>query len=257
MRLSHESMLDAVNEVARLTGDVALGMFASDIAVETKDDGSPVTRADRAAESIARDWIAKRFPDHGVLGEEFAAVNPDAELRWIIDPIDGTASFIRGVPLWGTLIALARGEDILAGAIYCPAVREMVCAARGLGAWWNGSRAQVSSVATLGDALLLTADSTFAQHPARGASWQTLTTASSLNRGWCDCYGYLLVATGRAEVMVDPVLAPWDAAALYPVISEAGGVITDWTGRATAFGDGCIATNGALAQEVRLRLGAS
>ena len=248
-------LLEAVEEVARLAGDIALEMFATDIAVEIKGDGSPVTQADRAAEVDARAWISARFPDHGIVGEEMGVTNPNAKLRWFLDPIDGTASFIRGVPLWGTLVAVARGSDVIAGAIYCPAVGELVCAAEGRGAWWNGRRTHVSKTGQLRDAVVLTTDERFEKHPDRGIAWRRLAGGAKQSRGWGDCFGYLLVATGRAEVMVDPVMSPWDAAALYPVITEAGGVITDWTGKATAFGDGTIATNAALSEDVLQVLG--
>ena len=255
--LTPAQLLEAVEDVARLAGHVALELFSPDIAVEMKGDGSPVTHADRSAEIAAREWITSNFPDHGILGEEMGVTNPNAELRWILDPIDGTASFIRGVPLWGTLVAVARGEEVIAGAIFCPALEELVCGADGCGAWWNGARARVSGKGKLGDSCILTTDDRFAQHPERGAAFRDLAAKSKLARGWSDCYGYLLVATGRAEAMVDPIMSPWDAAALYPVITEAGGVITDWTGKRTAFGDGAVATNSGVAQEVRriLRVG--
>lgn len=248
-------LLQAVADVARLAGDTAHGLYSTSIAVEVKGDGSPVTHADRTAERAARDWIEKRFPQHGIIGEELAATRPDAELRWFLDPIDGTQSFIRGVPLWGSLAAVARGEEILAGAIYCPAVNELVCAATGEGCWCNGVRVTVSNVSAMRDAAVLTTDPRFITHPDRGTAWRELASQARIARGWSDCYGYLLVATGRAEVMVDPAMTPWDAAALMPVISEAGGVITDWSGRMTAFGDGIVASNGALAARVQEILG--
>lgn len=244
-------LLQAVDEVARRAGGVALAAFRKNPAVEWKADGSPVTAADRAAEQAAREWISKRFPSDGILGEEMGHHNPDAERRWIVDPIDGTTSFIRGVPLWGTLVAVARGEQVLAGAIFCPAVDEMVCAATGAGCWWNGVRARVSGTAELSRAVVLTTDERFVGHDQRRAGWRALAARSGGARGWSDCFGYLLVATGRAEAMADPVMSVWDSAALMPVIEEAGGVFTDWDGRATAFGGSAIASNAALAGEVR------
>jgi histidinol-phosphatase len=252
---SPAQLLHAVADLARLTGATALGMYEPSIAVERKKDGSPVTIADRTAERVAREWLEIRFPDHGILGEELGSTRPDAELRWFIDPIDGTQSFIRGVPLWGTLVAVARGAEVLAGAIYCPAVRELVCAALGEGCWWNDARASVSKVDSLADAAVLTTDHRFANNPDRGEAWRELASRSHMARGWSDCYGYLCVATGRAEAMVDPEMTPWDAAALIPVISEAGGVITDWKGKVTAFGDGIVASNAALAPQVQDILG--
>jgi histidinol-phosphatase len=238
-------------ELARITGIVAMRHYRSRLTVETKADGSPVTVADRAAEEAARAWVRTRFPEDGILGEELGEERPGARRRWIIDPIDGTKSFVRGAPLWGSLVALCEGDQVLAGAAYFPAVEELVAAAPGAGCWWNGSRCQVSSVAALAEATVLTTDERFSERPDRRDGWLALSHAASVSRTWGDCFGYLLVATGRAEVMCDPIMSPWDAAALQPIIAEAGGVFTDWTGAATAFGGSAIATNRALADDVR------
>ena len=250
-----QGLMQAAAEVAREAGDVALGFFRGGIAVDTKSDGTPVTVADRTAEQAARDWLEARFPEDGILGEEFGETRPGAERRWILDPIDGTKTFIRGVPLWGTLVALAKGERILVGAAYFPAVGELLVAAPGQGCFWNGKPTRVSSQGELSKAVVLSTDERFLLHPERGEAWRGLAREAAMDRTWGDCYGYLLVATGRAEVMVDEVLSPWDAAALQPIIEEAGGVFTDWKGRATSFGGDCIATNGALSRVVRERLG--
>ncbi len=238
-------------ELAHIAGSVALRHYRSRLTVETKADGSPVTIADRAAEEAARAWVRKRFPDDGILGEEFGEERPGARRRWILDPIDGTRSFVRGAPLWGSLVAYCEGERVLAGAAYFPAVDEIVAAAPGAGCWWNGTRCQVSRVALMSDATVLTTDARFRERPERLAGWSALSRAASLSRTWGDCFGYLLVATGRAEAMCDPILSPWDAAALQPIIEEAGGVFTDWSGASTAFGGSAVATNRALADEVR------
>ena len=248
------SVADAVEEVARLAGDIALGYYKSSLVVESKADGSPVTIADRSAEQAARDWIERRFPTDGILGEELGVTRPDARRRWVLDPIDGTKTFIRGVPLWGTLIGVTEGDEVLAGAAYFPAVGELLVAARGTGCWWNGARCQVSSRATLGDATVLTTDERFAGDQAQVAGWRRLMGQAAVSRSWGDCYGYLLVSTGRAEVMVDGILSPWDAAALMPIVEEAGGVFTDWKGTRTAFGGSAIATNQGVAAESRMLL---
>ena len=284
---SSSGLMEAAAEVARIAGDVALRHFRSALAVETKTDGSPVTIADRSAERAAREWLEARFPDDGILGEELGLTRPDAPRRWILDPIDGTKSFIRGVPLWGSLVALveeAGGENrVLAGAAYfpalgeslardtlskerqhfrldvdgehLPALGESLAAAPGAGTWWNGVRCAVSRVATIEESTVLTTDEHFRHAPARRAAWNALADRALLSRSWGDCYGYLLVATGRAEVMVDGILSPWDAAAFHPIIDEAGGVLTDWTGKRTAFGGDAIASNGALATMARRLLG--
>lgn len=248
---SGESLLHASAEVARLAGDMAQRYFRSDVRVETKGDGSPVTVADREAERVAREWLAQRFPLDGILGEEHGTERGDAARRWIIDPIDGTASFVRGVPLWGTLIAVAVGDDVLAGAAYFPATGELIAAAPGEGCWWNDARCRVSAVASLTAATVLTSDESFRRDPPRRIAWERLASQSAMSRSWGDCYGYLLVATGRAEVMADAKVQAWDAAPFLPIIEEAGGVFTDWSGARTAFGGDMIATNAALAQPVR------
>jgi histidinol-phosphatase len=243
--------MQAVAELARATGDCALEFFATELAVDAKRDGSPVTIADRSAERLARDWIASRFPSDGVLGEEFGADRPDAARRWIIDPIDGTESFIRGVPLWGTLVAVAEQDNVIAGAAYFPALGELVVAAIGAGCWRNGQRCSVSSVSEIGAATVLTTDTRFDGETVRKEVWDALAGKAALTRTWGDCYGYFLVATGKAEVMVDPVVAQWDVAAFVPIIGEAGGVLTDWEGACAPFGGSAIASNAALAKEVR------
>jgi len=248
------SLLAAVAEVARVAGTVANGFFGSRLDVRTKVDGSPVTAADCAAEAAARDWIARRFPDADILGEELAGDRRLGRRCWIVDPIDGTKTFVRGVPLWGTLVAVADGEQVLAGAAYFPALGESLAAALGEGCWWNDSRSSVSSVSELSAATVLTTDEQFRVAPEQRRAWDALASSSRMSRSWGDCYGYLLVATGRAEAMLDARLATWDAAALLPAVTEAGGVFTDWNGRETAFGGSAVATNAALATAIREQL---
>jgi histidinol-phosphatase len=245
-----DTLVGPAADLARLAGDVALRHYRSNLTVETKADGSPVTAADRAAETAAREWLRRRFPEDGILGEEFGEERQGAQRRWLIDPIDGTKTFVRGVPLWGSLVALCEGEQVLAGAAYFPAVGELLAAAPGAGCWWNGSRCSVSSVATLDQATVLTTDERMPGRPQCRTGWERVAANAALSRSWGDCFGYLLVATGRAEMMCDAVLSPWDGAALYPIIREAGGSFTDWTGRDTAFGGSAVATNGALARTI-------
>jgi len=246
-----ESYLEAVADLARIAGDFAMSHYGKTLTVDVKRDGSPVTVADRGAEERARAWIEKRFPEDGILGEEFGDVRPDAHRRWILDPIDGTKSFIRGVPLWGTLVAVTEGESVLAGCAYFPAVAETVAAAVGEGCFWNGARCSVSSTATITESTVTITDDRFEGRPERAMAWHRLASRAAVARTWGDCYGYLLLATGRADVMADDVAAPWDSAALYPIVTEAGGSFTDWSGTATAFGGDIIATNAVLAQPVR------
>ncbi|HEY2374806.1 MAG TPA: inositol monophosphatase family protein [Gemmatimonadaceae bacterium] len=254
-RADRTLLLEAVQELARRTGSVALRHFRSALTIESKTDGSPVTIADRSAEQAAREWIAQRFPDDGVVGEEFGTHLPAAKRRWLIDPIDGTKTFVRGVPLWGSLIAVCEDDAVLAGAAFFPALDEMLVAATGLGCWWNGTRAHVSATSSISAATVLTTDERFSRTLDLRDGWRRLADSAAISRSWGDCYGYLLVATGRAEVMVDGIVGPWDSAPLYPAITEAGGVFSDWQGKDTAFGGSIIATNAAIAAPARELLG--
>jgi histidinol phosphatase-like enzyme (inositol monophosphatase family) len=246
-----DSYMNAVAEVATVAGNVALRYYGKNPEAHLKNDGSLVSAADYDAERSARAWIEKNFPADGIIGEELPTTRESAKRRWIIDPIDGTFTFLQSVPLWGTLVAVVEGERVIAGAAYFPAVAETVVAAPGKGAWWNGSRTTVSKVSELKSARLVTTDARFKRDPSRRERWLELQNSAQIMRTWGDCYGYLLVATGRADVMVDDVVSAWDLAALLPVITEAGGAFTDWKGRTTAFGGDAIATNSLLADAVR------
>lgn len=246
-----KALLTATESLARHIGAVALRHYRTVLQVETKEDGSPVTIADREAEEAARVWLAAHFPEDGILGEELGEQAGTSGRRWVIDPIDGTKSFVRGVPLWGSLVALVQGEKVLAGAAYFPAVDEILAAAPGQGCWWNGERARVSRTSTLAGATVLITDERSFHTAAMRDGWRTLIGEADVARGWGDCFGYLLVATGRAEAMVDPVVNAWDAACFQPIIEEAGGVFTDIHGKRTVFGGSAIATNAALADTVR------
>lgn len=246
-----KTLLTAAESLARHIGAVALRHYRTVLTVETKSDGSPVTIADREAEEAARAWLAAHFPEDGVLGEELGEHAGTSGRTWVIDPIDGTKSFVRGVPLWGSLVALVQGEKVLAGAAYFPAVEEILAAAPGEGCWWNGERARVSRTSTLAGATVLITDERSFRSAALRDGWRTLIGEADVARGWGDCFGYLLVATGRAEAMVDPIVNAWDAACFQPIIEEAGGVFTDFHGKRSAFGGSAIATNAALAESVR------
>ena len=251
------TLLQAASEVAALAGARALTYWRRNIAVEWKTDGSPVTRADREGETTAREWITARFPKDAILGEELGETPGTSGRRWLIDPVDGTKTFVRGVPLWGTLIAVVEGDTILAGAAAFPAVNELICAAPGEGCWHEGGRATVSTVARLDEAMLLTTDMGSAVSTDRQVAIERLAHRAGIARTWGDCYGHLLVATGRAELMVDTRMNDWDSAALLPIIQEAGGVFTDWDGKVTGLGGSAVATNALLADEVRRALATS
>lgn len=251
---SPSQLLQAAAEVAELAARKAMRWYRAGVDVETKSDGSPVTIADREAERVAREWLSERFPEDSIVGEEYGVDRAEARRRWLIDPIDGTKAFVRGVPLWGTLIACAEGDTVLAGAACFPALDELIAAAPGEGAWWNGSRVRVSSVNALDRSTALITDDRFTQSPARGERWRALASRVGVARTWGDCYGYLLVATGRAEIMIDDIVNQWDTAALYPIITEAGGRFTSWSGVDTAFGGDAIATNAGIADMTRALL---
>ncbi len=239
-------------DVARGAGEVVMRHFQKALEVERKADRSPVTEADRAAERFIRERIRSAFPRDGLLGEELGEEPGTSGRRWLIDPIDGTKSFVQGVPLFGVLVGVEGPEGPEAGAVYLPALDELVCGARGEGAWWNGARARVSAVGDLGEACLVYSSlrNFDLAGPGPAAAWRRLASASRIQRGWGDCYGHVLVATGRAEAMFDPILNPWDSSPFPPILAEAGGTFTDWDGRPTIHGGSGISTNGRLLPEV-------
>lgn len=239
-----EFALDAVWQAGRIT----LGYFQAGVAVDRKADNTPVTIADREAEQRLRSLITQYWPDHGIVGEEFGRSAATSQYTWLIDPIDGTKSFVSGVPLYANLLALLDGHSALLGVMHFPALNETVYAVRGEGCYWNGRRAHVSSVERLGDAVLLV--SGLGEFGDKAAAWQKLCQATYIQRTWGDAYGYALVATGRAEVMVDPVMALWDCAPLQVILEEAGGTFTDWQGHATIHAGEGLATNGRLLAQV-------
>ena len=221
-----------LTELAVQSGDFLRPHFANPaLAVEFKSDHSPVTIADQGAEKLLRHLIADKFPGHGIIGEEFGNENADAEFTWVLDPIDGTKSFITGVPLWGTLIALLHNGQPILGAIHQPILHQLMIG-DGKTTTLNGRPVRVRPCERLAEATLLTSDP---HNPAKyqnGTAFDELAKRARLVRTWGDCYGYLLLASGRADVMLDPIMNPWDIAALVPIVRGAGGVITDWDGRA-------------------------
>jgi histidinol-phosphatase len=239
-----EFALDAVWQAGRIT----LGYFQTGVAVDRKADNTPVTIADREAEQRLRSLITQHWPDHGMVGEEFGRSSTRSRYTWLIDPIDGTKSFVSGVPLYANLLALLDGNSALLGVMHFPALNETVYAVRGEGCYWNGRRAHVSSVEQLSDAVLLV--SGLGEFGDKQAAWRQLCQATYIQRTWGDAYGYALVATGRAEVMVDPVAALWDCAPLQVILEEAGGTFTDWQGHATIHAGEGLATNGRLLTQV-------
>lgn len=250
-----EDRLQWARAIAREAGQLTLEHFQTDdLDVESKHDFSPVTVADRGAEQLLRRRIGERFHDDGILGEEFPEQPGASGYRWILDPIDGTRSFIRGVPLYGTMVAVEHQDEAVIGVVYLPGLDELAYAAVGQGAWHQRgqaepTRARVSSTEPLSAGLLTSTDTRWPGE-ARQQAYTRLQQACGTSRTWGDCYGYVLVATGRAEVMIDPIMNVWDAAAVAPIVVEAGGTFTDWQGKPTIHSKEGIATNGRVLQEV-------
>jgi histidinol phosphatase-like enzyme (inositol monophosphatase family) len=237
-------ILEVARELAFEAGEVTLRYFGGVVDSEAKGDGSPVTIADREAERLIRDRVGSRFPDHGVLGEEYPPTNEGARVRWILDPIDGTRSFMRGVPLYGVLIGVEVEGEPVVGVAHFPALGEMVSAGSGLGCYLNGNPCAVSQVDSLAKSLVTTTDVERILSRHEGAGWRRLQQEAYFSRTWGDCYGHILVATGRSEVHVDPVLSPWDAGPLLTILEEAGGRFTTLEGEPTIHGGSGVSSNG-------------
>jgi histidinol-phosphatase len=239
-------------ETAWQAGQLTLGYFQTGLRPDLKADNSPVTVADRLAEELIRRRIEEQYPGQAIVGEEYGAAESEgASHRWFIDPIDGTRSFVRGVPMYGVLIGLEIEGQVRVGVAYFPALGEMLAAAAGQGAWWNGRPARVSDIGRLQDGLLVHADTASFARYGRGADWERLQAAAGFRAGWSDAYGYLLVATGRAEVMLDPIMNVWDCAPFPVILQEAGGYFGDWQGHVTIHGGEALATTEALLPQVR------
>ena len=251
-----QQRLDFSVEAARKASELILDYYqATDLSVEEKDDRSPVTEADRNAEQLMRDLIGDEYPQDGILGEELGEKKTQNGFRWILDPVDGTKPFVHGVPLFGTLIGLEYETEVVLGVARFPALNEVVYAARGTGTWWQVGEKDprqtfATSVDKLSDALFCFTDVESFLQIDRFDTIERLSRATRISRGWGDCYGHILVATGRAEVMVDPLLNEWDAAALLPIVEEAGGHFVDWSGKASIYSGNGISVNAALKDAV-------
>ena len=216
-------------ELAAIGGDVILKYYRAPISVERKSDDSPVTVADRETEAAIIARIRERFPDHGILAEESGNDRPDAEWVWVIDPIDGTKSFITGVPLFTTLIGLLHHGEPVLGCINQPVLKQL-CIGDNRETTLNGEKVSVRPARSLADCTLLTSDWTEAPRLQDAAGWNRLVGSVRLARTWGDGYGYLLLATGYADLMTDAVLCPWDILPVLPVVRGAGCVVSDWSG---------------------------
>lgn len=242
--------LDFAIQTAQEAGQITLKYFQSDFVAEFKADESPVTIADRLAEEHIRARITASFPSHAILGEEYGELKGNNSYKWLIDPIDGTRAFVRGVPLYAVLIGLEINGISQVGVAYYPALDEMLSAASGLGCKWNGRLATVSSEDRLDRALVVHTNTTSFLQQGKGKRWERVQAATGYRAGWGDAYGYLLVATGRAEIMLDPIMNPWDCGPFPVILAEAGGYFGDWQGNVTSYGGEAAATNGALKNPV-------
>jgi histidinol phosphatase-like enzyme (inositol monophosphatase family) len=248
---------DFIVELAERSGDLIRPYFGAspdELGIELKKDESPVTRADRGAEELMRELIHACFPDHGIIGEEYGEERPNAEFVWSLDPIDGTISFASASPLFGTLIALLHNGVPVLGAINQPVLRQL-CLGDGETTTLNGKPVQVRQTPSLKDATLLVTDIVDVPKYQNGPAFDALMQDVKLVRTWGDCYGYLLVATGHADIMCDPAMNPWDIAPLIPIVRGAGGVVTGWRGEDPVGANSLLATTSqALHDEVLRRL---
>ncbi len=244
-----QSALNFALDAAWHAGKLTLGYYQTGLGVERKADNSPVTQADQESEKMLRVMIEKYYPDHGIVGEEFGRKESKNGLYWTVDPIDGTKSFICGVPFYSNLLALVdeNGKSVV-GVANFPALGDVIYAAHGLGCRWNGRPAHVSTVDTLSNAVLLASD--LVGYGERQSRFEQLISTSYIQRTWGDAYGYCLVATGRADIMIDPIMWLWDCGPLQVILEEAGGTFTDWNGTPTIHASEAVATNGALFDSV-------
>lgn len=243
---------ELAKQIAISAGKITLDYFQQDsLEVEHKGDGTPLTIADQKSELHLRDEIAKAFPADGIVGEEFGEQTGTTGFRWILDPIDGTKSFISGVPLYGTMVGIELNGKSVIGSVYFPGLDEGIYAVQGGGAWaFRGDappyQARVNSKADVAKSVFATSEAVTFQERSAGEVYQQLTEQFYFARTWGDVYGYFLVATGRIELMIDPILSIWDAAAVQPIIEEAGGKFTDWAGQQRCDAGEAIGSNGRI-----------
>jgi histidinol phosphatase-like enzyme (inositol monophosphatase family) len=235
--------------LATISAAIIKPYFRSDLQVSIKDDLSPVTLADTKAEEAMREEIMRHFPDHGILGEEFGHHQPEARYQWVLDPIDGTKSFITHSYLFGTLIALVKDNKPILGVINHPIFDDFLIG-DGHQARLNDRPVHVRRCTRIEDAVLLNTSHWNVYNYQNGEAFSNLSRRVQRYNNWGDCHGYYLVACGGADIMTDPVLNPWDLMALIPIIEGAGGRITDWQGKDPITGSGAVATSGDIHDEV-------
>ncbi len=235
--------------LSKVSGLIISGYFRTGVKVDSKSDLSPVTIADKKAEEAMREEIMKEFPDHGIIGEEFGMQNENSEFKWILDPIDGTKSFICGALTFGTLIALTYKGDPILGVINQPVLKEFLIGDN-ITCELNDEKVNVRNVNDISESVLLTTDHLNIGKYYNQGKFDNLTNKVKLYRNWGDCYGYYLVATGYADIMIDPIMNIWDSMALIPVIKGAGGIITDYKGSDPVRGNSIIASPPSIHSEI-------
>ena len=241
-----QSRYDLAITAAQQAGRHALGYFDKGVVVEWKSNHSPVTVADREAEQLLRQTLLGKFPEDGFLGEESGEQPGTSGFRWIIDPIDGTRSFVRGVPLWATLVGLEyRGKQI-AGVAYIPVFKQVYRALRGDGAYRDDRRIRVSNIAAFEESQAFYSSISWFMKGGCKDAFLDLVCRTQRQRGFGDFYGFLMVAQGSGELMVEYGVNSWDLAALKPIVEEAGGRFTDWDGNSTIDRPDILASNGKL-----------
>jgi histidinol phosphatase-like enzyme (inositol monophosphatase family) len=241
--------IEFARELAEASGEVVSRYFRTSMLVGEKSDLTPVTVADRQAEQVMRQLILFRYPDHDILGEEFEPVNHGAEFQWVLDPIDGTKTFVAGTVLFGTLIALLKNGRPILGVINNP-ITDQILIGDGHQTWLNGIVVHVRDCPSIEAATLLTTSHWSVGKNRDGKAFEALSKRTKIYRTWGDCYGYFLVATGYADIMIDPTMHIWDVAPLIPIIEGAGGVITDYFGNDPMSAEGAVATAGPIHAEV-------
>ncbi len=243
-----DALLEVAVEAARGAGALALRYFTGGFDVTLKADRTPVTQADREAEAAIVAQLGAAFPDVGFLGEEFGARGPQAR-RWIIDPIDGTKNFVRGLPYWATLLALEEEGEVTLGVVHAPATGDLLWGRRGQGAFANGTRLRVSGVDRLGEATVLHSSLKYLRRLASAGYWDgfvRLVEATERQQGFGDYLAYTVVLRGQAELMLDADVKPWDLAPFVVLFQEAGGRLTDFEGRPTIYSGTALASNARL-----------
>jgi len=249
MNADWRTRYDLAVEAARKAGDLAREYYETTFEVEHKADNSPVTIADKAAEALIRETVSRAFPADGFLGEEYGDQPGSSGYRWVIDPIDGTKSFIRHIPLWATLIGLEYQGEQIGGVVHIPVFGMTYRALRGGGAFVNERKIRVSDVATLADSLVCYSSINWFTKYGREKSFLELATRTARQRGYGDFYGFVLVAEGAADLMVEHGVNPWDVAATKAIVEEAGGRFTDWEDNPTILRPDALASNGKVHAE--------